>query len=128
MSDDETYLDMSPQDRIATAAIDWLLPILSHARTRPEMYFMPIGPTAAIHWLHGLHTGLSFWGVNWSDDHRAPAVERRGLERKASFNEDDLEMRGLPPGEIVHELLSIEVEMWQAHRDAIWQSARRRAP
>jgi hypothetical protein len=124
-NDPSAYVYMRPQDRIISTAIDWLLPILHHARVRPEMFFQPIGPIAMVHWLHGLHTGLDFWGVTWNDDYRAPALERRGLERKASLNVEDLEARGLPPAEIVQQILSIEIEMWESHRDAIWREARR---
>ena len=40
--------------------IEWLLPVLFHARQRPEMYFSPIGHVAMLHWISGLYAGLDF--------------------------------------------------------------------
>mgnify|MGYP001438342243 CR=1 FL=1 len=117
----EPYL--SPHDRSTVMAIEWLLPILYFARHRPDMYFRPIGPMAVIHWASGLYTGLSLWGVVEESKHRDAAVERRGLEARACWNEDDLEKRGLTPAEIADELLAIEIERWEAHRAEILNAA-----
>lgn len=118
----EPYL--SPHDRMTVMAAEWLLPILYHARLRPEMYFQPIGPMAVLHWAHGLYTGLSLWGVRENWEHRNAAVERRGLEaRTSSWNDDDLEKRGLTPAEVADELLMIEIERWEAHRAEILSAA-----
>jgi|GEM_PF-2679578 len=106
-------------------AIEWLLPILCNARLRPQSYFSPIGHVAMLHWIHGLYTALSFMGADvdphWK--HRNAAVERRGLEVRMCWNEDELEKRGLTPAEVVDELLAIEIERCEAHRADILNSA-----
>jgi hypothetical protein len=100
-------------------AIDLLIEILSRARLRPEMYFNPIGPASFELWLNGLNTGVSIFGLAWKSDHRKAALAARGLELKAIGEADDLRQRGLSPSEVVDELLSIEIEMWQSHRSSI---------
>lgn len=126
MSENRDWLnepDLGPHDRITVMAIEWLLPILYFARLRPEMYFRPIEPMSVIHWAGGLYTGLSLWGVTRESKHRDAAVERRGIEVRACWNEDDLEKPGLTPAEIVDELLAIEIESWEAHRSEIVNAA-----
>jgi hypothetical protein len=77
-------------------AIDRLIAILESARQRKAMYFQPVGPATVIHWLHGLRTGASFVGLEWSPEHRHLVVERRGLEfRVAAWESEELERRGL---------------------------------
>jgi hypothetical protein len=112
---------MNNADKIA--AIDKYIEILTHARERPEMWFQPIGAIAVEHFLFGLRFGIREWGgVFWSTQDRKAALDSRGLEEKAAFETHDLEQRGLSPTEIVDELLAIEIENWQAHRDALAQS------
>jgi len=126
MSESKDWLNepyLSPNDRTTVMAAEWLLPIFYNARLRPEVYFRPIGPMAVIHWAHGLYTGLSLWGVKDGLKHRDAAVERRGLEVKACWNEDELEKRGLTPAEVADELLAIEIERWEAHRAEILNAA-----
>ena len=97
--------------------LDRLIEILRSARDRKRMYFMPVGPIAVVHWIHGLTTGCSLVGLEWSLPYRRLAVERRGLTFSAAGETHELEQRGRSPEEIVHELLSIEIEMWESHRD-----------
>ncbi len=101
-------------------AVDRFLEIISSARERPHMYFDPIGPVALTHWLHGLRTGIYEWGgIFWPSDFRKGALDSRGLEELAAFECDQLENRGLSPREVVYELLSIEIEMWQSFRESL---------
>ena len=100
-----------------TETRDRLIEILRSARDRKRMYFMPVEPIAVNHWIHGLHIGCSLVGLEWSVRFRQAAVERRGLTFSAAGETHELEQRGLSPEEVVHELLSIEIEMWESHRD-----------
>ena len=101
------------------AAYDRILYILTSARERKQMYFLPMVPSSAIHWIHGLRTGFSFAGLEWSPEHRRPAVERRALCFRAATNEvSELQERGLSDEAIIDELLAIEIEMWQSQRTA----------
>jgi hypothetical protein len=112
---------MSNTDQIT--AIDKYIEIITNARERPEMYFQPIDPIIVEHSLHFLRAGIRVWGgVIWSTEHREPALHRRGLELTAMEESPFLERRGLSPEEVVDELLAIEIENWQAHRDALAQS------
>ena len=111
---------MNNADKIA--AIDKYIEILTHARERPEMHFQPIDPVIVDHYLNALRTGIRVWGgVFWSPDHREPALHRRGLELTAMSEVPFFEQRGLSRAEIVDELLAIEIENWQAHRDGLAQ-------
>jgi hypothetical protein len=80
------------------------------------MYFDPISPAAVIDYLSGLRTGVFIFGLLWSSDCRQSVLESRGLELKARWEDDDLRQRGLNPAQVVHELLSIEIEMWERQR------------
>ena len=98
-------------------AIDRLLEILESARKRKYMYFQPVAPVTVIHWLHGLRTGFSFAGLEWSHEHRRVVVEGRGLEfRVGAWENEELERRGLTAEAVVDELIAIEIEMWQSQR------------
>ena len=97
--------------------LDRLIEILRSARDRKRMYFMPVGPIVVNHWIHGLHIGCSLVGLEWSLQYRQLAVERRALTFSARGATHEREQRGLASEEIVDELLSIEIEMWEAHRD-----------
>ncbi len=102
------------------ATLDRLIEILQSARDRKRMYFRPIGPVAVEHWIWGLRIGCTFVGLEWSHEHRRPALERRGLEyRMAAGETKQLRKRGLSPEAIVDELLSIEIEMWASHREQL---------
>lgn len=101
------------------AAYDRILEILTSARGRKQMYFLPMVPSSAIHWIHGLRTGFSFVGLEWSPEYRRRAVERRGLSFRAAAHEaSELQERGLSDEAIIDELLAIEIEMWQSQREA----------
>ncbi len=101
----------------ASSDYDPLLSVLNSARERKHMYFQPVTPCSVIHWLHGLRTGLTFLRVDWTPDCRRPAVEKRGLEfRAAAWETDELKRRGLSDEAVADELLAIEIEMWQMHR------------
>src|SRR4051812_43931396 len=91
-----------------------LIEILASARRRKPMYFAPVEPTAVIHWLSGLRTGCALASLEWEPEHRRPALERRGLELRASWEDEQLRDRGLGPEAIIDELLAIEIEMWQS--------------
>ena len=95
------------------AALDRLIAILKSARFRKPMYFAPVESLLVEHWLHGLRTGCSLVGLEWSPEDRRPALERRGLELSANWELEQLAARGLGSEAIVDELLAIEVEMWQ---------------
>lgn len=100
--------------------LDRLIRVLESARKRKNMYFDPVSPVAAIHWLNGLRTGVSFYGLDWSFVHRQRAVERLGLEYCAAAWEDgQLVRRGLTSEAVVDQLLAIEIEMWQSQRSRI---------
>lgn len=102
------------------ATLDRLIAILRSARDRKRMYFMPVGPVAATHWIHGLRIGCTFVGLQWSPEHRRPAVEKRGIPYFVAMSETkELKRRGLSPEAIVDELLSIEIEMWESHREQL---------
>ena len=101
------------------AAIDRIIEILVSARDRPQMYFDPLGPAAVIDFLYGLQIGVSVFGLRVGIYSRRPALESRGLEEKARWEDDQLRERGLSPAQIVTELLSIEIEMWKCERDSI---------
>ncbi len=94
-------------------AILRLIAILESAHERKQMYFNPVEPKMAEHWLSGLQRGCSLAGLDWSPEHRLPALERRGLEPSSFWETKQLEQRGLGPEEIVNELLAIEIEMWR---------------
>jgi hypothetical protein len=102
------------------AALDRLLAILHNARRRKEMYFSPVAPVPVVHWLHGLRTGASFTGLEWSAEHFGSALARRGLKFLTIATEvEELRARGLSDEAIVDELLSIEIEMWESVRNGI---------
>lgn len=102
------------------AALDRLLEILRSARERKKMYFSPIGPVAVEHWLHGLRTGFSFVGLEWPSKYRQSVVESHGWEYGGAAGEiPELERRGLTPEEVADELLAIEIDVWQLHRDQL---------
>ena len=106
-------------DIVTRAAYDRILEILQSTRSRKEMYFLPVSPVAAIHCIHGLQTGFSFAGLEWSPDHRRAAIQQRGLVFRVAATElDELRKRGLTDEAIVDELLAIEIDMWQSQRDA----------
>ena len=112
---------MSNTEKIA--AIDKYIEIITHARARPEMHFQPIDPVIVDHYLNALRTGIRVWGgIFMSPEHRETALHRRGLELTAMSETPFFEQRGLSPTEIVDELLAIEIENWQAHRDALAES------
>lgn len=95
------------------AARERLIAILRSVRQRKSMYFTPINPQSAIDWLSGLRVGCALAGLEWSPEIRRPALERRGLELRAAWEDAQLAARGLGPDAIVDELLSIEIEMWE---------------
>src|SRR5438105_562216 len=95
------------------AALVRLLAILESARMRKAMYFAPVEPRTVIDWLSGLRTGCSLAGLEWSTEHRRQALERRGLELTAAWEDQQLAARGLGAEAIVDALLAIEIEMWQ---------------
>lgn len=95
------------------AALARLIAILESARRRKPMYFAPVEPVVVDHWLYGLRTGCSLFGLEWSPEDRRPALERRGLELTSDWEVERLAARGLGSEAIVDELLAIEVEMWQ---------------
>jgi hypothetical protein len=100
---------------VQTAAIEYLIEILESAQRRQAMYFRPIDAVAVRHWINGLHAAVGFLGVHWSPELRTEALKRRGLEHLATVGEEEeLQRRRLTPEQIVHELLAIEIEMWQA--------------
>lgn len=94
-------------------ALARLIAILESAKARKRMYFDPIEPRTAIHWLHGLETGASLAGLEWDPEDHCPALTRRGLELMPCWEDERLAARGLGPEAIVDELLSIEIEMWK---------------
>lgn len=95
------------------AALDQLIRILESARRRKPMYFDPITPDIVVSWLSGLRAGACLAGLDWSPEHRRPALERRGLELTAAWETEPLAGRGLGPEAIVDELLAIEIAMWR---------------
>ncbi len=106
------------------AAYDQILEILHNAQLRKDMYFLPVGPIAVTHWIHGLRAGFSFAGLEWSADHRRTAVERRGLEFHIGASEvPQLRERGLTDQAIADELLAIEIEMWKSQRECQWSKS-----
>ena len=99
------------------ARLDRLIEILESARQRKEMYFSPVEAVSVINWLHGLRTGASLCGLDWTTGERRTVVERHGLEfRSAAWEVSQLEHRGFTPARVIDELLSLEIEMWQAVR------------
>ena len=103
-------------------AINALLPVLEGARSRPQMYFSPIEPNVLIHWLHGLLTGYLLFQVSWPNEHREKALRRRKLHSTAFWEDERLLARGLTPEQVVSELLTIEIEMWQGYGDSLQQT------
>jgi hypothetical protein len=95
------------------AGLARLVFILESARERKRSWFSPLEPKAAEHWLLGLRAGCSLVGLEWSPDHRRPALDRRGLGPAVRFETGQLVERGLGPEAIVDELLAIEIEMWR---------------
>jgi hypothetical protein len=102
---------------IRDAALERLITVPESARQRKAMYFQPVAPVAVIHWLNGLRVGFAFAGLEWSQEYRRLAVERRGLKfRAAAWETQELQERGLCPEAVADELLAIEIEMWQSLR------------
>jgi hypothetical protein len=77
------------------------------------MFFTSIEPRSVIDWLSGLRTGCAIAGLEGLPENRRPALERRGLELTAAWEDDQLAARGISPEAIADELLVIEVEMWE---------------
>lgn len=90
-----------------------LIACLESARKRPAMFFGAVAVEPAVHWLHGFETAaMSLLGIR--DPHlevRQAVLESRGWEFTARHPSSDMIERGLSPGEIIDELLSIEVEI-----------------
>jgi hypothetical protein len=102
------------------AAIGRIIDILARARLHPEMYFDPITPEVVIDFLSGLRIGLSVFGLEWCIDSRRTVLESRGLEfNSCNWENKELRERGLGPDQIVTEILSIEIEMWERYRSSI---------
>jgi hypothetical protein len=101
------------RSRVRAQALSRLISILESARERKSMYFSQVEPNRVEGWLFGLRTGCSLVGLEWSPEHRRPALERRGLVLMASMETEQLAARGLGPEAIVDELLAIEIEMWK---------------
>lgn len=95
------------------ATISRLIEILTSVRQRQSMYFHPIEPIAAQNFLSGLRTGCSLAGLEWNHEDRRPALERRGLELRATWEFKQLQERGLGPEASIDEILAIEIENWQ---------------
>lgn len=90
-----------------------LITCLEAARKRPAMYFGAVAVEPAVHWLNGFQAAVySLLGVR--DPHldvRQAVVESRGWEFLARHPSSEMSERGLTPGEVIDELLSIEVEI-----------------
>ena len=103
----------------ARATIDQVIAMLDSANQRQAMYFSPVDVSRVEHWLAGVRAGLAVAGIQWNTEFRRAPLSRRGLELMACFESSRLAERGMSEPEIVSELLEIEIEMWQANRDAL---------
>jgi hypothetical protein len=108
------------RNQSAIETIDAVIATIYWAKQRPAMYFSPFTVGIVEHWLAGVRAGLANAGILWNPDfHRRP-LALRGLELYASSEAPRLAARGMNEHQIAEELLSIEMEMWQEHRNAIF--------
>lgn len=103
---------------MAKVSIDTVVEMIRAARARPLMYFVVPHPHLVCSWLVGLRSGLSLAGLDWSPEHRAAVLRRRGLALTADWEVKELRRRGWPDERIADELLLIEEEMWLRAKDA----------